>query len=119
MAGGAVARGYCVGKEGCLERRAHESTGSWIWEVGGRGRRVGKHIAVDDAASSHLLLHSRLDGVEGEIFPAMLSLELRKGETILQTTGNLKKRSVRSKQITGKHQACRMKLREGGREGVA
>lgn len=57
--------------------------GSWIWEVGGRGRRVGKYIVVDDVVLLYFFFYLRFDGVEGEIFLVMFSFELCKGEMIL------------------------------------
>lgn len=88
VAGAPVAGANGIGKQGRFEGRAHESAGR-VWEVGGRRRRVGEDISLGEAFSAHLLLDFRLDGVEGEVFPAVLCLKLGEGEAVLQATSNL------------------------------
>lgn len=96
--GSAVGQRDCAKNKGFFERKAHEGTSREAWGVGGGDK--GEHVAVDDAASSHLLFHSRLGGVEVEVFPAMLDLQMCEGEAILQATGNLEQNKC---QFVGKH----------------
>lgn len=46
-------------------------------------------VTLEGSLATDLLLELRLDGVEGEVFPAMLGFELGEGETVLQVTGDL------------------------------
>ena len=75
VAGAPIAGPDGIGKEWCLERRAHERFAG-IWQIGDAGGRVGVDVAVAEALSSYLLFHFRFDGIECQVFPAMLGLEL-------------------------------------------
>lgn len=85
----AVAGADCVGKEGRLERAAHEATVRRVREIGCAGGGVGEDVALDLAFAPYLFLHLWLDCVEGEILPAMPSLEMCQGEPVLQPSGHL------------------------------
>ena len=46
-------------------------------------------VTLEGSLATNFLLELGLDGVEGEVFPAMLGFELGEGETVLQVSGNL------------------------------
>lgn len=88
MPGAAIAGTDRIGEQGGLERRAHESL-CRVRQVGCTRRRVGQNIALVKTLAAYLLLHLGFDDVECQVFPAMLGLELRKCETVLESAGNL------------------------------
>lgn len=88
MPGAAIAGADRIGEQGCLERRAHESL-CRVRQVGCTRRRVGQNIALVKTLAAYLLLHLGFDNVECKVFPAMLGLELRKCEAVLESAGNL------------------------------
>lgn len=88
MAGASIAGTNGIRKDRCLERGAHECF-CRVGEIGSAGRGVGQDIALVELLAANLFLHLGFDGVEGQVFPAMLGLELGEGEAVLQTTSNL------------------------------
>lgn len=49
-------------------------------------------VALEGTLATNLFFELGLDGVEGEVLPAMLGLELGESEAILQVTGDLEQR---------------------------
>jgi hypothetical protein len=53
-------------------------------------------VTLEGTLATNLFFELGLDGVEGEVFPAMLGLELGEGEAVLQVTGDLERKKKRS-----------------------
>ena len=57
-------------------------------------------IALEGTLATNLFFELGLDGVEGEVLPAMLGLELRESEAVLQVTGDLDRITKKKKVIS-------------------
>lgn len=82
-----VTRASVAGPDGIreerrLKRRAHKRFRR-VWQVGGAGRGVREYIAFVKLLATNLFLHFRLESVESQVFPAMLSFELGECEAVL------------------------------------
>lgn len=91
----AIARTHGIAEQGRLERATHEGIAVVVSRRGvgqiratGR-RRIGVNVGIESSAAAEFLLKLGLDGVEGEVFPAVLCLERSESEAALEMTGNL------------------------------
>lgn len=71
-----------------FEGQAHKVVGG-ARNAGGKRSRVGKGVTFSEALLSYLF-ENRFDGVEREVFPAMLGLESGEGEEVLQAASKLR-----------------------------
>lgn len=78
-----------VGKEGFGEGRRSEAMAG-VQPTGGGGGSVGGGIdARRRSFPPHTLFHSRFNGIQAQILPAILYLDVGQCETILQRPGHL------------------------------